>query len=119
MPTIARASVDFPAPLGPMMPSDEPALSEKLTPPSSARSEEGAATERPATSSDDFGRGSFVFGSSASGSPIWSRSRSQLCRAATKARQWPIACSTGDSARAVMIETAMIMPGVISFCSAR
>src|ERR1700737_2299175 len=63
-PTKARAKVDFPAPLGPIMPSASPLFSENDTSESNCFSEPGAATQSCSTVTTRVGRGNLSGSSS-------------------------------------------------------
>ena len=114
MPTSTRTSDVLPDPLGPMTPSTSPAVSRKRTLPTIARWPSGGTTTTSSTSKRRCGGGSSVRSRSAPTRAKTSDRRRMLSRAAMKPRQFAIAVSIGASARAIMIEAAIIAPAVSS-----
>ena len=115
------ASDDLPLPLGPISPVMEPGWSVKLTPRTTGTSAPGGTAVTFSASILPAGRGNSVPGPSSS-PPKFSSSaltRRQACLAPTNPRQAPMPCSIGASARPMMMEPAIIMPGVRSPASTR
>ncbi len=114
-PTSARTSEVLPEPLGPMMPIASPAIVVKLTLLTSSAPLCGDMTVRFSAPRLCCGLGSAVLTGSV---PIPANvrvNRPMLSRAATKVRQCTIAVSIGANARAIMMEQAIMAPG-ISIC---
>ena len=119
IPKIARANVDLPAALGPMIPIIDPAGAEKFTPLTTAAFAPGGATITCSSVMLPSGAGRDIrSGSSAIFASI-SFKRWYWPRAATNGFQAPIIWSMGPSARPNRIEPAIIRPGEISRCTAR
>ena len=114
MPTSRRASVDFPAALGPITATASPGANEKLTPFKMATLEPGAEATTPSTESCPSGAGNDMFSLSAGNWFSIFSSRSNAPRAEINCFQEPINCSTGARVRPIRIDPAIIAPGVNS-----
>src|SRR5262249_44501326 len=113
-PTSARASVDLPEALGPMIPSALPAFTANATPCTAGFSDPGGVTLIVSTISACDGAGNCNFETSGGNTRNNADNRDQLCRATTKPFQLTIHMSTGARARPVRIELAMMIPAVAS-----
>src|SRR5580704_18436968 len=98
-PTRARASEDFPEPLGPTTPSAAPAARVKLTSCRITAPLPGAARLKLVQRRSHAGGGSATGSTGAGDCASTSERLVQLCRAAMKVFQLAIASSTGASAR--------------------
>ena len=114
-PTIRRARVLLPLPLGPMSPVLEPGSRVNCTRFKASIVVPGGAAVTPSTSSLPVGRGRLVAPPPRAGGALVSRllSRRHAWRAETKPRHADIPSSIGASARPRMMEAAIIMPGEI------
>jgi hypothetical protein len=105
-----RANDDFPDALGPITPSALPRWSLSESSRTTVLCSPGGITLALSTTSVLCGASRGIGSLSAGILASNSRSRPQLCRAATQLRQCAIAMSTGASARALSMEPAMMMP---------
>ena len=111
-PTSARARLDLPAALGPMIPRALPFSSRNVTSCTTAVRPPGGAKLKPSTAKLRPGFGSAVWSTEIGMRFSVSVMRAQLCRNATNPRQLAMQRSTGASARAEMIDPAIMMPAV-------
>ena len=113
-PTRARTSEVLPEPLGPIMPMTSPAASVKLTFPTIAVLPSGDMTATFSATRLRLGFGSAVRTGSVPTRVSTFVNLPRLSRAATNPRQFAIAISIGASARAIMIDEAIMAPGINS-----
>ena len=116
---MARAKVDFPAPLGPTIATLSPASIPSWIPLTIGFLDPGAPTTTASRKRLPTGSGKAIF---SSGLGIWLNSllsRSYCWRALIKPFQLPIIKSMGASALPNKIEPAIIRPGDISWLIAR
>ncbi|MNF70953.1 hypothetical protein D3C84_528860 [compost metagenome] len=116
MPSRARAKVDLPAPLEPMMPTDSPAATSKLSPRTAGSSAPGGVTVSACTATLPCGVGRGMRLGGAATSSNNSFRRTYCVRAVEKPFHTPIIRSMGASALPSRIDPAIISPGLIS-CS--
>ncbi len=114
-PTSARTSEVLPEPLGPTIPRASPAFTAKLTLPRTAALPSGGMTVTFSATRSYCGFGSSILAGSTPTRVSACASFRRLSRAVTNPRQLAIAVSIGANARAIMIDEAIMAPGINSW----